>query len=89
MSHHCFDGKLSAKHDFGSGCAVLCWLVVCHGVSVVHFAGGRYLLSRAVRYPLSTAVRYLLLLSTSVRYLYCLLLRYLLSASVLCSMSTV
>ena len=24
MSHHCFDGKLSAKHDFGSGSAVLC-----------------------------------------------------------------
>ena len=24
VSHHCFDGKLSAKHDFGSGCAVLC-----------------------------------------------------------------
>ena len=58
MSHHCFDGKLSAKHDFGSGCAVLCWAgpVVCHGVSVVHFAGGTYLLSIAVRYLLSTAV---------------------------------
>ena len=64
VSHHCFDGKLSAKHDSGYGSAVLCWLVVCYGVSVVHFAGGRYLLSTAVRYLLSTVVRYLLLLST-------------------------
>ena len=69
VSHHCFDGKLSAKHDSGSGSAVLCWPVVCHGVSVVHFAESRYLLSTAVRYLFSTAVRYLL--STAVD-IYCL-----------------
>ena len=77
VSHHCFDGKLSAKHDFGSGCAVLC----CAGWWSAMVSLWCTLLEVDI-YCLRLLDIYCLLLSDI--YFYCLLLRYLLYASVQC-----